>query len=127
DVKVSILGLAFRAEVSDSRNSPTYNIIYALKEYQPEIIVHDPFIKEDELLHELRVKLVDCLETACENASLLIIATGHGVYKKIDLEELVKTLNLPAAIVDGCNVIDSNRVPKGIYLTSLWGKTINKL
>jgi len=127
DVKVSILGLAFRAEISDSRNSPTYDLIEALKKHESEIIVHDPFVKEDGRLNRMGVKLVDSLETACKNASLLIISTGHEVYKKIDLEELAKTLNLPAAIVDGCNVIDSNRVPRGIYLTSLWGKTVNKL
>lgn len=127
DVKISILGLAFRADISDSRNSPTYDIIDALKEHQSEIVVHDPFIKKDERLHDLGVKLVDSLETACENASLLIIATGHEVYKRIDLAALTKILSLPAAVVDGCNIIDSNKVPRGVYLTSLWGKTLNGL
>lgn len=127
DVKISILGLSYRADISDSRNSPTYELIDTLKEYHPKIIVHDPYINEDKRLHEMGVKLVDSLEVACQEASLIIIASGHSVYKKIDLEGLAKILNLPAVIVDGCNVIDSNKLPKGIYLTGLGRKPVNKL
>jgi hypothetical protein len=126
-IKIAILGLAFRGDVADARNSPTHDLIEILSGRGSSIIVHDPLIERDAELERRGMKIVKRLEEAFDGASLVIVATDHGAYRKIDLERLKKKMDLPAAIVDGANVIPKGKVPRGIYLTGIGIKTINQL
>ena len=125
--KVAILGLAFRGDVADSRNSPTYVLVDFLKEQNARIVVQDPLIDHDELLSQKDVALVRAVEDACKGASLIIIATGHSVYSDVDLEEIAKLADIPAVILDGANVLKGDQIPIGIYFVGLGRKSINKL
>jgi nucleotide sugar dehydrogenase len=127
DKKTAVLGLAFRGDVADSRSSPTYEIVDRLVEMRAEVIVHDPFIEYDKRLASKCVRLVKSIEDAVGDASLLIIATDHTEYKKIDLTKIVRMMDSPAAVVDGRNVIKITQIPKGMYFTGIGMKTINTL
>ena len=127
DVKVAILGLAFRGNIADSRNSPTYDVIDLLEKFNAEMVVHDPFIDRDETLEKKGIKLVKFLEEAVIGASLIIIATDHKEYAEMDLNKIAGMVNKPAAIVDGRNVLKVAQIPRGIYLTGVGRKIIDSL
>lgn len=127
DTKTAVLGLSFRGDVADSRNSPTYDIVDRLGEMHARVVVHDPFIEHDERLASRGVRLVKSIEDAVGDASLLIIATDHTEYKKLDFTKIALLMNSPAAIVDGRNVVNGRKIPKGLYLTGIGMKTINTL
>jgi UDP-N-acetyl-D-mannosaminuronate dehydrogenase len=113
--------------VADSRHSPTYKIVDRLGELHAIVVVHDPFIEYDERLAQCGVKLVKSIEDAVADASLLIVATDHTAYKKIDLTTFVRMMSSPAAVVDGRNVVRITQIPKGLYFTGIGMKTINTL
>ena len=127
DAKIAVLGLSFRGDVADSRNSPTYDIVDHLRELNTKIVVHDPFIGHDERLALMGVELTKSIESAVKGASLLIVTTDHSEYNEIDLTEIVRHMDTPMAVVDGRNAIRFKQVPKGLYFTGIGRKTINTL
>jgi len=102
---ITILGLAFRGDVSDTRYSPTYSIIKELQRFGvKEIRVHDPLVSSDpSLSNQSNVVLTSDLKKAVRNSNLIILATDHQQYKKLD-----KTFfgNIP--VYDGRGILDRN-------------------
>lgn len=84
DAKIAILGLAFRGDVNDTRESPTYSIIFTLMKIgiRPgQIIVHDPYVKHDASLSRWGISLTDSLEEAVKGADVAVMATDHSAYR----------------------------------------------
>ena len=73
--KVTVLGLTFKENVPDLRNSGVARIIGKLKEYGVSLQVHDPLADQEEALHEYGVKLIDVADL--EPASAVILAVSH--------------------------------------------------
>jgi nucleotide sugar dehydrogenase len=119
---ITILGLAFRGDVSDTRYSPTYSIIKELQRFGvKEIRVHDSFVTNDPgLSNYSNVFLTSDLKQAVSDSDLIILSTDHQEYKKLD-----KTFfgNIP--VYDGRGILDRN-LAKGIKLLTI-GQGINKL
>ncbi len=78
DTKISILGLAFRGGVADSRLSVTYRLVDLLqKEGITRLKVHDPLILKDSRLGNL---LTQDLDGVLSSSDIAIIATDHKMY-----------------------------------------------
>jgi nucleotide sugar dehydrogenase len=111
---ITILGLAFRGDVLDTRYSPTYSIIKELQKFGvKEIRVHDPLVSSDpSLSNQSNVVLTSDLKKAVRNSNLIILATDHQQYKKLD-----KTFfgNIP--VYDGRGVLDKKLSDKLKILT----------
>jgi len=71
--KIAILGVAYKPEVGDTRESPALKIIELLRERGADIAYHDPHVPE---LTELGLAGTG-LEDALENADLAVIVTAH--------------------------------------------------
>src|SRR5919108_1412875 len=82
---ITILGLAFRGDVSDTRLSPTYSIIKELQRFGVKnIIIHDPLVSDDPSLSNFQnVNLTSDLKRALRNSNLVILSTDHQAYKKL--------------------------------------------
>jgi nucleotide sugar dehydrogenase len=82
---ITILGLAFRGDVSDTRLSPTYSIIKELQKFGvTNINIHDPLVSDDPRLSNFEsVNLTSDLKRALRNSDLVILSTDHQVYKKL--------------------------------------------
>jgi nucleotide sugar dehydrogenase len=102
---VTILGLAFRGDVSDTRLSPTYSVITELQKFGVNNIrIHDPLVKNDpNLLKYDNVLITADLKKAVKDADLIILSTDHQEYKKLG-----KTFfgNIP--VYDGRGLLDRN-------------------
>lgn len=84
--KVVILGLTFKENCPDTRNSKVDDIIKKLNSYCIDPIVVDPWASERDAMHEYGVKL-----TKLENVSdvdCVIVAVAHDVFKSISLSSL---------------------------------------
>ncbi|NCU42302.1 MAG: nucleotide sugar dehydrogenase [Candidatus Moranbacteria bacterium] len=95
---VAVLGLAYKANVGDRRESPSYKIIEYLKKHKAQVHTFDPF-----LLKESSEK---SLEAILSKSQAVIIATNHTLFTKLTPEELQKHSVL--AIVDGKNCLSKN-------------------
>ena len=105
-IKVAVLGLGFRGEVTDSRLSPTYTVVNELLKKQCNVIVHDPYIFEDNILPR-NVILTKNLSEAISEVDLIFISTDHNIYKKLN-EKLLKKAKKSPLIFDGRNILNKN-------------------
>jgi len=87
---VTLLGLAFRGGVSDTRLSPTYDVIGEFQKLGVrEIRVHDPLVKSDtELSKHQNVVLSSNLDDAVNGADLVMIVADHPEYSSLTSEQL---------------------------------------
>ena len=109
-IKVSVLGLGFRGDVTDSRLSPTYDVVKEFLKNGLQVIVHDPYIFEDNLLPE-NVVLTNNLEFAILDSDLIFISTDHKIYSTLTSSSLKSSKN-PLLIYDGRNILDKNKFHK---------------
>jgi UDP-N-acetyl-D-galactosamine dehydrogenase len=96
--KVNVLGLTFKEDCPDLRNSKVIDVIRELESYGMEAVVHDPLASHEEALEEygITLKAWDKLPVA----DALVLAVAHQHYRGMPVSEL-----LAKAREDGC-VID---------------------
>ncbi len=102
--KIAILGLGFRGEVTDSRLSPTYDVVDEFLKRGYAVNVHDPYIFEDSVLSK-KVLLTSDIKVATKDASLIFIATDHKVYSKLDKKK-ISGAKKPILVYDGRNILN---------------------
>jgi UDP-N-acetyl-D-galactosamine dehydrogenase len=86
--KVVILGLTFKENCPDTRNSKVNDIILRLKEYGIIPVVVDPWASESDAIHEYGVTLTKIEDIS--NVDCVIVAVGHYEFKAMKLDYLKK-------------------------------------
>lgn len=84
--KVVILGLTFKENCPDTRNSKVDDIIKQLNKYGVKPIVVDPWASENDALHEYGVRLTPIEEVV--NADCVIVAVAHNEFKTLGLSKI---------------------------------------
>ena len=90
--KVAVLGLTFKEDCPDTRNTKVIDIINELKEYEIEVLATDPVAGKEEIKHEYNLDMVDMKDI--EGVDAIILAVSHHVYREMnlnDFEYLYKT------------------------------------
>ena len=96
--KIAVLGLTFKENCPDIRNTKVPNIIKALKVYSCEITVSDPFADKDEAREHLNIELSDLNEV--NNNDVVILAVGHNDYKEITKKQWQTLFNDKGIFID---------------------------
>lgn len=81
--KVAVLGLAFKGNVDDMRESPSTIVIDELQKLGLEVISYDPHIKENK--HETQTQ---SLEEATKDADIILVLTDHNEFKTLKASEI---------------------------------------
>ena len=108
--KVVVLGLTFKENCPDTRNSKVYDIIKRLNEYGIEPIVVDPWASDRDAMREYRITLTKLEDV--KDADCVIVAVAHNEFKKLSLSDIKKLYKI-------CD--DSEKVivdVKGLYKVS---------
>jgi UDP-N-acetyl-D-glucosamine dehydrogenase len=100
--KVGILGIAYKANVDDMRESPALEVIHALKEKKADILVFDPHVP----MHSTAKSLKELLDFADH----LIVVTDHKEFKEITASTFKKHGII--TIIDGRNCLDKESIKK---------------
>ena len=107
--KISILGIAFRRDIDDTRLSPSLNIISLLvKNGYNHIVAHDPYVKSNVILEKLGVPLTKDIQYALEDTDIVIIATGHKLYRDLKISDILKICNSEPLIIDTKHVVEDD-------------------
>lgn len=85
DCKVLCLGITFKEDVADIRNSKVVDLVKELKEFSIKVDVADPWASSEEVEHEYGIKLTDNLSN---DYDAILIAVGHQAYKDLSLSDL---------------------------------------
>lgn len=88
---ILVMGLTFKENCPDLRNSKVNDIIKELKEYGANVHVIDPMAPKEEAMEEYGVILED--ENCIKNMDAVIVAVGHKKYRDMKPEELRKYFN----------------------------------
>ena len=115
--KIGILGLTFKEDCPDLRNTKVTSIIKHLKRYKCDIHITDESADSREAKELLDINLIN-LESLKEFDSI-IIAVGHSRYRYITKEEWLRMLNKKAVLMDVKSIVDKNLFDNNIDYWSL--------
>ena len=96
--RVNVLGLTFKENCPDLRNSRVIDVVRELDSYGIAVHVHDPVANAAEAMHEYGVKLTPWKELP--RAHAIVAAVAHAEYKKIPIDEYVAGLEPGGLYVD---------------------------
>jgi UDP-N-acetyl-D-mannosaminuronic acid dehydrogenase len=100
--RIAVLGLAFKEDVDDLRESPAVEITQMLVEQGAVVKAYEPFKPE---AHYDAFETVPTMEAALEEAEMLVFLAGHTVFKALDPQQLAS--QTPARLVmDTRNICD---------------------
>lgn len=99
DCGALILGLAFKADVSDARRSPALALAKHLKEFGSTISCYDPYVDsvDDADVH---LRSSSDLESAARGANVILLVTPHTIFRSIDLRSLARQMSSEPTIFD---------------------------
>lgn len=97
DSRVAVLGITFKENVPDIRNSKVPDIINELKDYGVEPIVYDPLASKEETFHEYKIELSDISDI--KNIDALIIAVSHEEIIK-NADKIIENINEDGVLID---------------------------
>jgi UDP-N-acetyl-D-glucosamine/UDP-N-acetyl-D-galactosamine dehydrogenase len=96
--KINILGLTFKEDCADLRNSKVVDIVSELKTYGCEVFVHDPEGDPSEALIEYGLVLTDWQDLP--KADAIVAAVAHKLYKELSTHELVGKVKKNGCFID---------------------------
>lgn len=110
-VRVALLGLAFKEDTDDMRESPAIALSQLLLQRGVQVLGYDPIARETAraALPE-QVQLVDSLAEAVNHADALMLVTRWAEFRK--LPALLAGMKSPPVLVDGRRVIEPSSVPR---------------
>ncbi|MGB9595167.1 MAG: nucleotide sugar dehydrogenase [Candidatus Poribacteria bacterium] len=93
--RVAVLGLSYKPEIDDCRESPAFKIIKHLKNYGADVIAYDPYITSE--------SNAKSLEEAIKNSPAIVIVTAHKIFKNLTPQDLLR--NGVSVVIDGRNCL----------------------
>ena len=96
--RVNVLGLTFKENCADLRNSKVGDVINELKSYGIEVFAHDPWADPEEAMHEYGVRLLKWDELP--RADAIVAAVSHRELLALPVEDIQKKLIKGGAFVD---------------------------
>ncbi len=103
--KVVVLGLTFKENCPDLRNSKVIDVIHELRSYGVDVCVHDPIAAPDEARHEYGVDLVAWDQLP--RAAAIVAAVAHDEYRQKPLQAFLDKLEPRGVFMDVKAVFDA--------------------
>lgn len=98
--KAVILGLAFKAEIDDIRESLAFKVKKALERERANVFLHDPYVPGYQ----------NDLDETLRGAELIFLATNHNFYKKMDIKKIRKLVSKNCIVCDVWNIFKTNKI-----------------
>ena len=98
--KAVILGLAFKSEIDDTRESLAFKVKKALERERAKVFLHDPYVAGYQ----------NNLDEILSGADLIFLATNHNFYKKMDVAHVRKLVSKNCVVCDVWNIFNTNKI-----------------
>ena len=96
--RVNVLGLTFKENCGDLRNSKVADVINELKSYGVEVFVHDPYADPDEAMHEYGVRIFAWDDLP--RADAIVAAVSHKQFTSLPVDDFVAKLIKGGCFID---------------------------
>ncbi|GAH73518.1 unnamed protein product, partial [marine sediment metagenome] len=115
--KVLLMGLTYKENVADTRQTPAKDIIKELKEYGVDIYGYDPLLSDIEA--EFGIRAVQNLKDV-PKVNCIILAVAHGAFRGITLDQLKAIASVEPILIDIQGFFDREEAQgKGFYYNTL--------
>jgi UDP-N-acetyl-D-glucosamine/UDP-N-acetyl-D-galactosamine dehydrogenase len=113
-LKVVVLGLTFKENVPDLRNSRVPDIIKELQEYGVQVLVHDPLAESDEALAEYGLELTKWSDL--KDMDGIVLAVAHRAYVEMGQQKIITLLRSGqrGVMIDVKSILDGSALPPDI-------------
>ncbi len=112
--KICLFGFAFKANTSDTRESSAIYVAKRLIEERAKLVITDPKAlnnaKKDLRGIDQNVDYIEDPYEASNGCDAIAVMTEWDIYKELDYEKIYKTMNKPAFIFDGRNILDHKKL-----------------
>jgi hypothetical protein len=121
DKKIALLGVAYRFNSEDTRNSPTVVLANYLRNTGIFYEMHDPYVKKDDqnlLKFKQETHFNKDLEEVLKEVDYVFMCTAHKFYTD-NINEILATKKIKG-IMDACNIYNADLIkPSGIFYTGV--------
>lgn len=107
DTRIGILGLTFKENCPDIRNTRAIDIYHELKEYGIGVLMHDPMADNDKAKYEYDIDL--CEWQDLQNLDAIVLAVAHDEFLQKNPDEIIKKLSAPKLIIDVRSALDREK------------------
>ena len=88
---ILVLGITFKENCPDIRNSKVVDVIRSLKEYEANVTIYDPWANPEEVKHEYNLDTLNSqLSTLNSRFDAVVVTVAHKEFEKIDFSGLLK-------------------------------------
>ncbi len=133
--RLAVLGFAFKANTSDTRESPAITLVSNFVAERAEVAIYDPQVGKTQILKELvsdgndmevlmeKVQICQSTYSACQGADAVIVLTewdefsnkpsingAEGSTLKLDWPRVAKSMRKPMFVFDGRNILDASKL-----------------
>ena len=117
NARVGVLGLTFKENVPDLRNSRVPDILEELREYGIHALIHDPLADAAQAHREYGVTLAELADF--QGLDALVLAVPHASYVETVLKQIQTLLRPGGTLIDIKSVYRPNQIPAGVHYWSL--------
>jgi UDP-N-acetyl-D-galactosamine dehydrogenase len=110
--RVGILGITFKENVSDVRNSRVPDIVAELKQFGVEVLVADEGVNHDEVKHEYGIDLQPL--SGLRHLDALILAVAHDTYRAMTITDFAQRIKPNGVLVDVKSILVRETIPAGL-------------
>ena len=103
--KVLIMGLTYKENVPDTRESPVREMVKELKEFGVNVYSYDPLLSKEEI-EAFGVNALDDFNVIMD---CVIVAVAHDEFKKMKLDDIGKFMNNKPVLVDVRGMLDAGK------------------
>lgn len=96
--KILVMGLSFKENCPDIRNTKIVDMVSALKEYDLEIDIYDPWVDQEQVVHEYGFSSISTLEQNKYDA--VIVAVRHDQFVEMGIDEIRRLARINHVIYD---------------------------
>jgi len=112
--RIALLGFAFKADTGDTRESPALVIARGLLEERAQVVITDPKALDNarQDLHAVKEDLSFEADPYCaaEGAHAVVLLTDWKLYQDLDYQRILRSMEHPAFLFDGRNLLDHKKL-----------------
>ena len=109
DANVLVLGITFKENCPDVRNTKAVDVIAALKEFGMNITIYDPWANKEEVMHEYNLESTQ--ETPTSTFDAIVLTVAHTAFLEMNFDSILNKNNI---VYDVKNILPSSKKDGGL-------------